>query len=267
MKRQGKDGFTLVELLVVIAIIGMLVGLLLPAINSAREAGRRATCMNNLHQIGLALNCHVSAKGYLPPGLNLKNSYVKDCLSNMYDPWSEAGVNANNPGYSGTSWMLYILPFMDHSEVYDHWNFTHSVMTNKLLAQTDIKEFYCPSRRNGMLPADSTIMFQGWKTGGTDYGGCVGRVNFWDNVLDPNEPASGPPRTHQICAAMYIVPYLAQDQPDVPLKIGVFFPNSRTTFSQVTDGTSHTIMIGELQRLHPPGSVPPGQDAEYYQPC
>ena len=64
-------GFTLVELLVVIAIIGLLVALLLPAINSAREAGRRATCSNNMHQIGLALNAHISAYGFLPSGMRV----------------------------------------------------------------------------------------------------------------------------------------------------------------------------------------------------
>ena len=63
MKRQGRTGFTLVELLVVIAIIGVLIGLLLPAINAARESGRRAACLNNVKQIALALNNHISSLG------------------------------------------------------------------------------------------------------------------------------------------------------------------------------------------------------------
>ena len=53
----------------------------------------------------------------------------------------------------------------------------------------------------------------------------------------------------------------------MPLKIGVFYPNSRTTLNQITDGAAHTIMIGELPRLHDPGYVPAGQDPEYYGPC
>ena len=262
MKREGRIGFTLVELLVVIAIIGILIGLLLPAINAAREAGRRASCMNNVKQIGLALNNYVSSYGFLPPGVKLNSNYVRNNLTQSYDPWAEAGMNANNPGYSGASWMLYILPFMEHHDIFDHWDMIHSVMTNKMLAQTDIKEFYCPSRRGNIRPGDVEIMFQKWTSGGTDYGGCVGRVNFWDNVMSPSNTG-----THQMCTAQYIVPNAEPSQTLVPLKIGVFYPNSKTTLNQIVDGTAHTIMIAELQRLHNPGYTPAGQDAEYYGPC
>ncbi len=67
-RRRQDEGFTLVELLVVIAIIGVLVSLLLPAVNSAREAARRVQCMNNLRQMGLAVNNYISAKKTLPMG-------------------------------------------------------------------------------------------------------------------------------------------------------------------------------------------------------
>ena len=183
--------------------------------------------------------------------MKLNRKYVTNNLTQSYDPWAEASMNANNPGYSGASWMLYILPFMEHNEIFDHWNLTRTVMANKAVAQSDIKEFYCPSRRSTVQPGDATIMFQNWTSGGTDYGGCVGRVNFWDNVMSPSNTG-----THQICAAEYIVPNAANNQPLVPMKIGVFFPNSQTTLNQVTDGASHTIMVGELQRLHNPGACP-----------
>ena len=260
MNRRRRIGFTLVELLVVIAIIGMLVALLLPAINAAREAGRRATCQNNVHQIGLALNAHVSSYGYLPPGVRVISSFPTAYLTRSYSIWYEA--TQMSQGCNGASWMLYVLPFMEHTDIFDHWNFTHSVLFNQLQAQTDIKEFYCPSRRSAVSAADAQIMFQNWTRGGTDYGGCVGHGNFWDNTL-------GPDGDHMICAAEYTVPNAATDATtrfQTNLEIGVFYPNSQTTLNQITDGTSHTIMIGELQRLHNPGYVPAGQSAEYYGP-
>jgi prepilin-type N-terminal cleavage/methylation domain-containing protein/prepilin-type processing-associated H-X9-DG protein len=253
MKKHGRPGFTLVELLVVIAIIGILIGLLLPAINAAREAGRRSACMNNIKQIGLALNAHLSSQGYLPPGAKLNPRVFN--MEDDYDPWAEA--SDTQAGMIGASWMLYILPYMEHSEIYDHWNLTASVSQNAEFAQMDIKEFYCPSRRSGISAGDAEIMYNNWTSGGTDYGGCMGQVNGWDNPINPS-------KSHSFCPGKYIC-YVGGDEP-TPLQAGVFYPNSNTTLTQITDGASHTIMIGELQRLHDPGDTPAGQDAEYYGP-
>jgi len=261
MKRRRSIGFTLVELLVVIAIIGILIGLLLPAINAAREAGRRTTCMNNLKQIALALNTYDSVNGCLPSGLKLKSDLFFQEVNEDWDPWAQASVSQD--GYSGASWMLFILPFMEHHEIYDQWDLAQSVYVNRELAQTDIKEFYCPSRRSGMRKGDDEIAFMNWTIGGTDYGGCTGRLNYWVNTVEP------PTGAHKICAPKWIVPGLVPDadgDPSIPYKIGVFSVNSKTTRNQITDGTSNTIMIGELQRLHNPGDVPLGQSPVYYGP-
>lgn len=94
-----RGGFTLVELLVVIAIIGTLVGLLLPAVQSSIEAGRRATCVNQLKQIGLAAQTFVDAKNRLPPGQDLK----------------------------GYAWGTYILPFMEGEDIYSRLDLTQPV--------------------------------------------------------------------------------------------------------------------------------------------
>ena len=111
-----------------------------------------------------------------------------------------------------------------------------------------------------MRKGDAEIMFQNWTSGGTDYGGCVGRLNFWDNVMSStNTPPDMLRPVHRARRR--------PGQPDVPLKIGVFYPNSRTTLNQIIDGCSHTIMIAELQRLHNPGSCPVGQNPQYYGPC
>jgi prepilin-type N-terminal cleavage/methylation domain-containing protein len=262
MKMRRRLGFTLVELLVVIAIIGMLVALLLPAINSARESGRRSTCMNNVHQIALALNNHLSTYGSLPPGMKLIPNYATTYLTRDYSIWYEA--TQTFPGSSGASWMVYILPYMEHHELFDHWDFSHSVLVNKAQAQTDIKEFYCPSRRAGVRPGDVSLMFQGWTAGGTDYGGCVGHGDFWVNTL-------GPAGDHMIVDSQYIVPNASPSLPpqtiiQTKLESGVFYPNSQTTLSQISDGASHTLIIGELQRMHDPGYVPPGENPTYYGP-
>ncbi len=86
-----RRGFTLVELLVVIAIIGILIGLLLPAIQSAREAGRRAACQNNLKQIGLAILNHVSTRELFPAPA-IVSTIVDD--PGTYDTWAEASSGA-----------------------------------------------------------------------------------------------------------------------------------------------------------------------------
>jgi prepilin-type N-terminal cleavage/methylation domain-containing protein len=260
-KEHGKNGFTLVELLVVIAIIGILIGLLLPAINAAREAGRRAACTNNLKQLALALNSHLSTYGYLPPGVSITRTYPSTYYSKDYSVWYEA--TQTTTGFSGASWMLYIMPFMEYKDIYDHWDFSHSVLVNKVLAQRDIPSFYCSSRRVGVRKGDDVIMFQKWTSGGTDYGGCVGRTDFWVNTL-------GPQGDHMICGAEFTTPNVSPNDPTTNKltngQVGVFYPNSRTTLNQITDGASHTILVGELQRLHDPGVVPPGQNPTYYGP-
>ena len=97
MARHNPRGFTLIELLVVIAIIGVLIALLLPAVQAAREAARRAQCANNLKQIGLALHNYHDAHGVLPPG------YV-------YQPGYATG---------GFGWASMILPYMEQTPLFN----------------------------------------------------------------------------------------------------------------------------------------------------
>ena len=97
------------------------------AVQSAQEAGRRTQCMNNLHQIGLALQTHVSTKGFFPAGV-----IVKTVVSTptTFNPWTEASSLAVGANMQGTSWMLEILPFMEYGYLYNQWDFTKSVMGN-----------------------------------------------------------------------------------------------------------------------------------------
>ena len=101
-----RRGFTLIELLVVIAIIGVLVALLLPAVQAAREAARRLQCVNNLKQFGLAIANYESAQGSYPMG---------------FSAWSKAYDNCAT--YFGHSWMNYTLPFLEGGAPYDSINF------------------------------------------------------------------------------------------------------------------------------------------------
>ena len=166
---RSKMGFSLVELLVVIAIIGILLALLLPAVQAAREAGRRCQCANNIRQIALAAQQYATTHRVFPAGCVIDASYRS---APWYDVWNEA-----TKGNQGTSWMLMVLPYLEQSALYDQWDFHKNVKENHALASTNIAMFYCPSRRNGIRSADRDLMFEKWEGGGTDYGGCMTRGN------------------------------------------------------------------------------------------
>jgi prepilin-type N-terminal cleavage/methylation domain-containing protein/prepilin-type processing-associated H-X9-DG protein len=131
LSSQTRRGFTLVELLVVIAIIGMLVSLLLPAINAARESGRRTSCTNNLKQMAQALiNCH-DETGYFPPGYRSTQAYVD-------------GATDTSPGWG---WGAYILPYLEERATYTSISFNLPIEApqNAEAIRTFIKTYICPS--------------------------------------------------------------------------------------------------------------------------
>ena len=103
--RYTRSGFTLVELLVVITIIGILIALLLPAVQAAREAARRMQCANNIKQVALALHTYESAKSCFPPGL------IWDCPGSRCYVWG---------------WSAYTLPYMEQQGLYDGIDFTQA---------------------------------------------------------------------------------------------------------------------------------------------
>jgi len=142
MKRQVASrkfhGFTLVELLVVIAIIGVLVGLLLPAIQAARESARRTQCTNNLKQIGLGILNHESAFSKLPPG-------GEGTVWNMV-----SGVKTGSTGFDMHSLFTYVLRYMEEGNVFNQFDIKHlyndkNYPGNQIAAKTSIASYLCPS--------------------------------------------------------------------------------------------------------------------------
>jgi prepilin-type N-terminal cleavage/methylation domain-containing protein len=224
---RGSAGFTLVELLVVIAIIGILVALLLPAVQAAREAARRTQCQNNLKQIGVAmLNFHDGKKAYPSAGTNNDDYYYTD-----------PAIGAKS-GIERFGWAFQILPYMEETNIYQpaksHRGMEEVAEFNKrALGEMVVTGYTCPSRgqRFGVTP-DGWLPFLG------DYAGVIfGYLgDQGQNGFDYNAPAGAS--------------YKKYGWRGIISKGGHF---NGTTYSQwrrvaakdVTDGTSKTVAIME----------------------
>jgi prepilin-type N-terminal cleavage/methylation domain-containing protein len=157
MRAKDHRAFTLVELLVVIAIIGVLVALLLPAIQAAREAARRSQCVNNLKQIGLALQTYNDTHGRYPLG-------------------------RNSTDQKGVSWSFELLPHMEQASIYNAYDPNQEVFqpSNATAMRSPVSTFYCPSRRQPAADRnfdnddeEAPEEYRGVAAGG-DYAGCAG---------------------------------------------------------------------------------------------
>ncbi len=148
--RHSRGAFTLIELLVVIAIIGILVALLLPAVQAAREAARRMQCSNNLKQIGLAIHHHHDVKKRFPTGGTV--------------PWDWANRNADIA--QGPGWAYQILQYIEQENVHD--------LTSTTSVESSVLDFYfCPSRRRPTFQANRALMDYASATPGDS-------VDSWD---------------------------------------------------------------------------------------
>lgn len=212
---RSAKGFSLVELLVVIAIIGILVSLLLPAVQAAREAARRMQCMNNLKQLGLAMHNYAATIGSFPPGRVVN-------LSPTDDLTASANGNATTGNGECFSAYAFLLPQLEQTAIYDQINFDSGPDTaaNNFMSIQQPPVFLCPSD-SGVRSLAQGVGFAGV----TNYVLSTGSTKSV-STKNPNQ---------------------------VPVN-GIYFENSRVRFADVTDGTSQTVCISE-QILSDPGDL------------
>jgi prepilin-type N-terminal cleavage/methylation domain-containing protein/prepilin-type processing-associated H-X9-DG protein len=199
--------FTLVELLVVIAIIGILIALLLPAVQAAREAGRRTSCANNLHEAAIAYHLYADAnREALPPSM-------------ITDPTKTVG------------WGIFVLPFMEQNPLYDRYNFQAPFfynnpgfgIFNQDVANTRIPTFLCPSGPSRGEPYTYTFYFPPYPS------------FTWQAFPSDYTPLAG--------VSQYLAQYLGIPTDSLD---GALSRDKTTQLGAITDGTTHTILLAEI---------------------
>jgi prepilin-type N-terminal cleavage/methylation domain-containing protein len=223
LQRRSKPGFTLVELLVVIAIIGILVALLLPAVQAAREAARRSKCQNNFKQVGVAFQLFHDVHKEFPPAQEV--AY-------------KAGAGQNTLTNTNHGFVIHLLPHLEEQALYDRYDFNqvwsggplppstknNNAITRHAATAVDLPMFLCPSSEHigrgqsdiaAIVGADANTYNTYPERGKTLIAGCfcVGG-DYASGVLIP-VPGSGPKTT------------------------------SRVQIKQITDGTTYSMMVGE----------------------
>lgn len=205
---KSRKGFTLIELLVVIAIIGILVALLLPAVQQARESARRIQCANNLKQIGIALHNYHDMHGVLPPG-NRSTLYA--------------------------TWALYLLPHLELANLYQVWDFnngvngrTYTTAPNLTVAQTRIAAYTCPSD----IPRTNVTSTTAPEIPHHNYA-----ANYGNAALNQQTSYTG---------VQFMGAPFGNVQTDASATVTNRPNRGCVHFGKITDGTSNTLMVSEL---------------------
>jgi prepilin-type N-terminal cleavage/methylation domain-containing protein/prepilin-type processing-associated H-X9-DG protein len=225
-----RPAFTLIELLVVIAIIGVLIGLLLPAVQRIRESAARTKCTNNLKQIGLALHAYHDVFSYYPPG------YTDNNTNPNSTPNSDLG-----PGWG---WAAYLLLYLEQENLFKQINFSQGILTgtNAQLAQQPLTIYQCPSDplQDSWPVYDSTFSTPIGTVAHSNYVGCNGWQECFTNAGGNGQGQGGGNDNLQGTYGQ------SGD--------GLFYRNSHYNSASVTDGMSGTIFVGERSSNHSPST-------------
>jgi prepilin-type N-terminal cleavage/methylation domain-containing protein/prepilin-type processing-associated H-X9-DG protein len=259
---KSRRAFTIVELLVVISIIGVLIGMLLPAVQAARESGRRAQCLNNMKQLGIGVLHYESKANYLPNNLG----------------WGDAGADeGQNENTNGYSWITQILPYIEGETIYNRIKMDeklsykdpapNGILDNLRAAQQKITLLSCPTDTDTRITTDS-LMYStrpNPAVGSTNYKACCG-ANWLHSVdlttleykLAVPVPPTPPPPTI-ITSKTYEGRHKNLDLNDGRDNgNGIICrnyintstnPNGKpilTAMLDIRDGSSHTFAIGEV---------------------
>jgi prepilin-type N-terminal cleavage/methylation domain-containing protein/prepilin-type processing-associated H-X9-DG protein len=237
-------GFTLVELLVVIAIIGILVALLLPAVQAAREASRRSQCQNNLRQLSLGILNYESTNKSLPPG------------------GITEGPCCDTP--SGAGWSIFILPFVEEQALFDKYDFDEpnealidmdgDGLANKVVREADVAIHDCPTDEETKLndrpasgPGGGILYNRGSYRGNA--GLCTQQSGaFWDSSSQQNKTFAHERGPLPGVGKMLVKPFgpnpNRSEMPNPPWSI-----TTPVDLKDITDGTSNTMLLAEKSHL------------------
>ena len=207
--RSKRQGFTLVELLVVITIIGILIALLLPAVQAAREAARRTQCANNLKQLGLALHNYHATHTYLPPGAH-------SCC------WE--------------TWQALILPYIEQQALYDIYRLNERYYSGNNLTVTRIRLPACT------CPSDGKGTYTGTGVVGHNYAANFGNTALLGSASAPYYSPYGP---EQDVGGVHFggAPFTMSGYPESG---HAHIPTLAYCFADIRDGLSNTLMLAEV---------------------